>query len=200
MTGYGRPRRDITRGIPGTVANPPVLWAITVVASVAVVASVFLFGLSPWVPGTMGLVVGALALARSSLVTHLMAGGITFALCMSVYIFGLPFVIPVAIGVAAIIAIGFQAMSLKTSNGDQNPIPYVVVVLSIRSWVAFSYALAPPTIATSLDLGDWLGIWLLGTIPQFHWFVNGLLFLFFDGTLAIYGALLVKRIINPVAN
>jgi hypothetical protein len=86
--------------------------------------------------------------------------------------------------------------------GDVNPIPIIIIVVASRAFLALM-ALATTVTGSSVDPADWFFI-ALGTIPgmpgAFGVVVNVVLFLALTLTPTVWGALLIKRIVNPVAN
>lgn len=178
---------------------------LLVIEAAAVFAASVFFALPFWVP-VLFLVVGWWMLAQfNSPAGAMIAGNGALGLAFSEFFFAFPNWIS---GLVGTVAVALLSLSFSTGGGssadtaksaDANPIPYIVALVATRAFLALKYASVADATG-STNIFNWLGLFVFGAIPGAPLVINVLFVMALQGTLLVYLVLVLKRIVNPVAN
>jgi hypothetical protein len=176
---------------------------------IALLVGVIFFALPLWVLALNILCVMALLLRGYGATASVMTGLLVCGSVFSSQLFTLPPVwIFAMLGVVAVVVIGIHlatpktggAVSVLEGGGDQNPIPIILMAIGQRVWL-FTFDASntawsdeTPNIVTTVIAS------LFGVVDDFPLWVNAFLFVLVNGSLLLWGVLLLKRTVNPVAN
>ena len=178
---------------------------LLVLEAVAAFAASVIFGLPYWVP-VLFLVVGWWMMAQFHTPAGAMiAGNGAMGMAFAEFFFGFPDWISGLVGTAVV---ALLSLSFSTGGGssadtaksaDANPIPYIVALVATRAFLALKYATVAGA-TSSTNIFDWVGLFVFGAIPNAPTIINVIFVMALQGTLVVYLVLVIKRIVNPLAN
>lgn len=177
------------------------VWLILTFEVVAVILARIFFGLPfPFVLqfallGVVGLVVvGGPAPA-------MMLGNLALGLYAASYLFGFMLWPSSLVGGIAVLLLAFRFLSFASpTTGDVNPIAYITAIVALRTYLATFYATITGYSSVSNNYLNWITTFVVGAVPDWPVIANVVSIVVLNGTLLVYLVLLIKRIVNPLAN
>lgn len=176
---------------------------IAVLEACGLAAAKILFGLDLWVVILAALCFVAAAMRTGSIAASLIVGNLSLGFAFATFLYGFPSWVSALLGISAIVVAGTYFTSrdgADPGSNDANPILYIALIVAIRAWTALYYGTNTAITETPNDYLDWAALFVLGVLPDLPVLANVILFVVLNGTLIVYLTLLVKRIVNPVAN